>query len=387
MTKLPRFNINDVHILQMFVTLLQFPTKEIMFRPIPLIIDIDIYSYFVHLKLIEINMRRILTMLFVSVFMLSLCPLHAQETETLVLIDTDMGKIKVKLFNDTPLHRDNFIKNVKEHRYDGLLFHRVIKQFMIQGGDINSKDAPLDAHLGDGDLDYTIPAEFVYPKYFHKRGMLCAARTPDEENPEKASSATQFYIVTGKFFTEMELDKMTKEKGIEFTPEQKEAYMLEGGTPHLDGNYTVFGEVIQGMKVVDKIQFVETNADDRPTKNIKIKSMKLIENKYKMENQATETRVLMHTNKGDIKLKLYNDTPLHRDNFIKLVQEGQYNGLLFHRVIKDFMIQGGDVTSKDAPMNKQLGAGDLGYTFPPNSVTRNISTRKEPFAPHVPETR
>ena len=206
-------------------------------------------------------MRRILTMLFVSVFMLSLCPLHAQETETLVLIDTDMGKIKVKLFNDTPLHRDNFIKNVKEHRYDGLLFHRVIKQFMIQGGDINSKDAPLDAHLGDGDLDYTIPAEFVYPKYFHKRGMLCAARTPDEENPEKASSATQFYIVTGKFFTEMELDKMTK----------------EGGTPHLDGNYTVFGEVIQGMKVVDKIQFVETNADDRPTKNIKIKSMKLIE--------------------------------------------------------------------------------------------------------------
>lgn len=179
-------------------------------------------------------MRRILTMLFGSVFSFRYARCMRKRLRHWCCIDTDMGKIKVKLFNDTPLHRDNFIKNVKEHRYDGLLFHRVIKQFMIQGGDINSKDAPLDAHLGDGDLDYTIPAEFVYPKYFHKRGMLCAARTPDEENPEKASSATQFYIVTGKFFTEMELDKMTKEKGIEFTPEQKEAYMLEGGTPHLD---------------------------------------------------------------------------------------------------------------------------------------------------------
>lgn len=215
-------------------------------------------------------------MLFVSAFILSLCPLRAQKAETLVLIDTDMGKIKVKLYDDTPLHRDNFIKNVENHLYDGLLFHRVIKQFMIQAGDINSKDAPIDKHLGDGDLDYTIPAEFVYPKYFHKRGALCAARTGDEENPEKASSATQFYIVTGKFYTEMELDKMTKEKGMKFTPEQKQAYMLEGGTPQLDGKYTVFGEVVSGMKTVDKIQFVETNSEDRPTKNIKIKLMKIV---------------------------------------------------------------------------------------------------------------
>ncbi|WP_099463046.1 peptidylprolyl isomerase [Parabacteroides provencensis] len=221
-------------------------------------------------------MKRILTLLFVSVFILSLCPLHAQETETLVLINTDMGKIKVKLFNDTPQHRDNFIKNVKEKLYDGLLFHRVIKQFMIQGGDITSKDAPIDKHLGDGDPDYTIPAEIVFPKYFHKRGMLCAARTGDEENPEKASSASQFYIVTGKYYTEMELDKMTKEKGTTFTPEQKQAYMLEGGTPHLDGNYTVFGEVVSGMKAVDKIQFTETNENDRPVKNIKIKTMTIV---------------------------------------------------------------------------------------------------------------
>ena len=201
---------------------------------------------------------------------------QAQEAETIVQIDTDKGKIKVKLYNDTPKHRDNFIKNVNDHLYDGLLFHRVIKQFMIQAGDINSKDAPIEQHLSDGDLGYTIPAEIVFPKYFHKRGVLAAARVGDEENPERASSASQFYIVTGKFFTEMELDKMEKEQGITFTPEQREAYMLEGGTPHLDGKYTIFGEVIKGMKVVDKIQFTETNAEDRPVENIRIKSMKIV---------------------------------------------------------------------------------------------------------------
>lgn len=209
--------------------------------------------------------------------LLSSLHLQAQEVETLVQIDTDMGKIKVKLFNDTPQHRDNFIKNVKEKRYDGLLFHRVIKQFMVQGGDINSKDAPIEQHLGDGDPGYTIPAEIVYPKYFHKRGMLCAARTSDDENPERASSGTQFYIVTGKFYTEMELDKMEEKDNKTFTPEQRKAYMLEGGAPHLDGTYTIFGEVIKGMKVVDKIQFVETNEDDRPLKNIKIKTMTIVD--------------------------------------------------------------------------------------------------------------
>lgn len=210
--------------------------------------------------------------------LLALIPSHlqAQEVETLVLIDTDMGKIKVKLFNDTPQHRDNFLKNIKENRYDGLLFHRVIKQFMIQAGDINSKDAPIDQHLGDGDLDYTIPAEIVYPKYFHKRGMLCAARVGDEENPERASSATQFYIVTGEFFTEIELNKMEANEDYSFTLEQREAYMFESGAPHLDGKYTIFGEVVDGMKTVEKIQFVETNRDDRPIKNIKIKSMKVV---------------------------------------------------------------------------------------------------------------
>lgn len=117
------------------------------------------------------KMKKLFAICLVALSALISVHLQAQEVETLVLIDTDMGKIKVKLFNDTPQHRDNFIKNVKEHRYDGLLFHRVIKQFMVQAGDINSKDAPMEQHLGDGDLDYTIPAEIVYPKYFHKRGM------------------------------------------------------------------------------------------------------------------------------------------------------------------------------------------------------------------------
>lgn len=221
-------------------------------------------------------MKHLITLLTTIVFVFSGVTLHAQQEETLVLIDTDMGKIKVKLFNETPQHRDNFIKHVNENTYEGLLFHRVIKQFMIQAGDINSKDAPLDSILGSGDLDYTIPAEIVYPKYFHKRGALCAARTPDENNPEKASSATQFYIVTGKFYTEHELNKMEKEQKMTFTPEQREAFMLEGGAPSLDGNYTVFGEVVSGQKVVDKISFVLTNEKDRPLKNIKIKSMAIV---------------------------------------------------------------------------------------------------------------
>ena len=222
-------------------------------------------------------MRRLLSIGTMWLFMLSLFPLQAQEKETLVLIETDKGKVKVKLYNETPKHRDNFIKHVEEHLYDGLLFHRVIKQFMIQGGDINSKEAPMDKHLGDGELDYTLPAEFVYPQYFHRRGALCAARMPDDENPEKASSPNQFYIVTGKYYTEMELNKMEAEKGITLTEEQRKAYMLEGGAPHLDGNYTVFGQVIDGMKVVDKIQFVETNEEDRPIKNVAIKTMRIIE--------------------------------------------------------------------------------------------------------------
>lgn len=221
------------------------------------------------------KMKKLFAICLVALSALISVHLQAQEVETLVLIDTDMGKIKVKLFNDTPQHRDNFIKNVKEHRYDGLLFHRVIKQFMVQAGDINSKDAPMEQHLGDGDLDYTIPAEIVYPKYFHKRGMFAAARTGDEENPERASSAAVLYRNRQVLY-----GNGARQDGEgtrhHLHPEQRQAYMLEGGTPHLDGKYTIFGEVVSGMKAVDKIQFTETNADDRPVKNIKIKSMKIV---------------------------------------------------------------------------------------------------------------
>ncbi len=225
-------------------------------------------------------MTRLLTQMLIAMMALAVPFVETkaqEEKETLVQIDTDMGKIKVKLYNDTPLHRDNFVKNVNEHLYDGLLFHRVIRQFMIQAGDIHSKNATADVHLGDGDPDYRIPAEILYPKHFHKAGALCAARTADEVNPDRESSASQFYIVTGKFFTEMELDKMEKEKGIKFSAEEREAYMFKGGRPDLDRLYTVFGEVVDGMKVVDKIQMVETNSDDRPLKNVKIKTMKIVE--------------------------------------------------------------------------------------------------------------
>lgn len=249
--------------------------------------------------------------------------------ETTVIMHTSLGDVTLKLYNETPLHRDNFIKLVKKGTYNGLLFHRVIKDFMVQGGDVTSKDAPMNKSLGAGDLGYTVPAEFVYPKYFHKKGALCAARTGDEVNPERASSASQFYIVTGKKYTEGELKQMEKqlenqlkqsifarlqtenkakimqlyrngekeelailrdtlvgkaeleaEKRKEeacLPAELREAYRSVGGVPFLDNQYTVYGEVVDGIEVVDAIQKVKTNKQDRPLENIVIKSMELVE--------------------------------------------------------------------------------------------------------------
>lgn len=219
-------------------------------------------------------MKRILVMLYIALFSISVSAEDNKESK--VLIVTNIGKITVKLYNETPRHRDNFIKLVQENKYDSIMFHRVIKLFMIQAGEKYAPDDSINAKFVDKDLDYKIPSEIVYPAYFHKRGRLCAARQDDKANPERASSANQFYIVTGKHFTDHELDKMEKEKNIKLTPEQREAYKISGGAPHLDGAYTIFGEVVKGIKVVNKIEQVSTDNNDRPIKTVRIKTMKIL---------------------------------------------------------------------------------------------------------------
>lgn len=192
-----------------------------------------------------------------------------------VKIETSYGDMVVKLYNETPLHRDNFVKLVKEGTYDDLLFHRVIGNFMIQGGDPNSRNAKPGQMLGDGQLGYTIPAEFV-PGLFHKKGALAAARQGDEVNPEKASSSCQFYIVQGDLWDEGRLKMVEQRYRKSFTPEQAQVYATVGGTPFLDGDYTVFGEVVEGMEVIDAIAAVQTDRMNRPIKDVKMK-MYLIE--------------------------------------------------------------------------------------------------------------
>lgn len=245
--------------------------------------------------------------------------------EPIVEIKTTLGDIVVKLYNDTPLHRDNFLKLVKDGYYDGVLFHRVIKDFMVQTGDPDSKNATPEQMLGSGSPDYTIEAEIDFPKHYHKYGALAAARTGDQVNPERRSSGSQFFIVTGKKYSEGQVDDMVKravmqqrqglfiklsrpyeaeirkmmeendEAGLQALRDKlvaqveaeipdienyealKADYTTIGGSPHLDGQYTVFGEVIKGMDVVEKIQSVETGAADRPKEDIKIESVKILE--------------------------------------------------------------------------------------------------------------
>ena len=191
-----------------------------------------------------------------------------------VVLETTMGTISLKLYDDTPLHRDNFIKNVSEGYYDGILFHRVIEGFMIQAGASARRHALPTDTLGGSEEPYTIPAEIRYPQHCHKRGVLAAAREPDDVNPEKASSAYQFYIVYGKRMSEEDLDKtlskVSAKNGTVFTDEVRNTYLKKGGTPHLDNHYTVFGEVTEGMDVVKAIQWVETDGNDRPLEDVRI---------------------------------------------------------------------------------------------------------------------
>jgi len=196
-----------------------------------------------------------------------LSELEIQKSEELIKLTTVYGDMAIRLYDETPLHKANFIKIVKEGYYDSLLFHRVIEGFMIQGGDPNSKNAEPGSRLGMGGPGYLVPAEFN-PNLIHKKGVLAAARTGGASNPEKKSSGSQFYIVQGKVSTDAQLDQMEKrKKDFTYTPEQREIYKTVGGTPALDMDYTVFGEVIVGLNIIDSIAQVQVDRNNRPLKD------------------------------------------------------------------------------------------------------------------------
>lgn len=216
--------------------------------------------------------------LFTFLFLLLSLPSFSQDAlpRKQVILETDSGNIRIELYNETPLHRDNFLKNVREGIYNGVLFHRVITNFMIQTGDTVSRHAVPGQLLGESKEGEKIPAEICFPEIFHKRGSLAAAREGDEVNPERKSSQHQFYIVWGRRLSDMMLDQVqdrldeTTGGQIKLTPELREAYQRFGGTPHLDGQYTVFGQVVEGLDVVNRIQWTETDVNNRPLNDIRI---------------------------------------------------------------------------------------------------------------------
>lgn len=194
-----------------------------------------------------------------------------KERRSVVRLETTAGNIRIALSDLTPVHRDNFLILVEQGYYDGILFHRVIEDFMIQTGDPDSKGAPKDSLLGNGGPGYTLPAEIVFPELFHVRGSVAAAREGDDVNPEFRSSGSQFYIVWGRKLTPGGLKKAIshlKEKGVELDKFMISDYQMYGGTPHLDGTYTVFGEVIEGLDIVEAIQKCPTDANDRPVEDV-----------------------------------------------------------------------------------------------------------------------
>ncbi|UYQ93070.1 peptidylprolyl isomerase [Chitinophaga horti] len=208
------------------------------------------------------------TLLLALCFCLALQPAMAEKNRKVKVI-TPYGTMIIKLYDQTPKHRNNFLKLTRKHFYDSLLFHRVIKDFMIQGGDPDSRRAKAGEELGNGSVGYTVPAEFQLD-LFHKKGVLAAAR---DDNPAKASDGCQFYIVQGKKFTDEELDKVEKNRlgGRKIPVDQRAVYKKIGGTPHLDQSYTVFGEVIKGMEVIDKIAAVKTDQRNRPVTDVPMK--------------------------------------------------------------------------------------------------------------------
>jgi cyclophilin family peptidyl-prolyl cis-trans isomerase len=211
------------------------------------------------------NTIIIISVLAVSVF-LSACGGGPRKA----VVETEYGNMVIELSDETPQHRDNFVKLVEEGFYDDLLFHRVIQNFMIQGGDPDSKGAPAGQPLGAGGPGYTIPAE-ITPALIHKKGALSAARQGDAVNPQKASSGSQFYVVQGKIVSDQELDAHQQRKGFTYTPEQREAYKTIGGAYFLDQDYTVFGQVVEGLDVIDKIAAVQCNPQARPVQDVKMK--------------------------------------------------------------------------------------------------------------------
>ena len=211
-------------------------------------------------------MKKTLLFLFVATMMTMMW--SCKESTTYVLIETEYGNMKAELYNSTPLHKENFIKLVEEGFYDDLLFHRVIRGFMIQGGDPQSKGADMNIPLGGGGPGYQIDAEIGAP---HFKGTLAAARTGDAVNPERRSSGSQFYIVQGSIQSDAQLNSWETRKGFKYNESQREKYRTVGGTPQLDADYTVFGELVEGLDVIDQIAAVQTNGSDRPMQDVTMK--------------------------------------------------------------------------------------------------------------------
>jgi cyclophilin family peptidyl-prolyl cis-trans isomerase len=221
-----------------------------------------------NIQYLSISKKILPNLFYFSLLILGLNSAYSQKRKDyLVTIQTKFGDMNLILYDKTPLHKANFLKLTKDKFYDSTIFHRVIKNFMIQGGDPNSKNAKPNEKLGSGGPNYKVPAEII-PELFHTKGALAAAR---DNNPEKASSGSQFYIVQGKVWNKTDLDGQMKRSGRPFTDSQKNVYETLGGTPHLDGNYTVFGQLINGMAILDSIAAVKTAPGDRPMENVIIK--------------------------------------------------------------------------------------------------------------------